>query len=472
VKLLDLHLLAYGPFTDQHLDLSAGTEGLHLVFGPNEAGKSSALRALRALLYGVPERTQDDFRHGKTEMRVGGLVRGADGTELRCYRRKGRKNTLLDEKGDPITDHELARLLGGVAEPLFERLFGIDHEALVSGGQALLDEHGREAEALFGTGLGSTAVHALLETLDEEAQALFAPRASKPLINAALSRLSELDRRQREVTLPARTWDEARKAVETATGRLSQVAAELADAERRHSTLNRIRHSLPDLARREQIRERLAGLGDVPVLEDDFGQRREESLSSRRLAAQSRSKAKVRLEGLRKDATGLEVSEDLLAQADTIDELRDRLGGYHKAANDRPGLIERRATRVEQARQRFAEIRPDLSIDDIERLRPSSTVAEKPWSRRYRGRVRTEKGPPESSKRGGVSSAICHRRYPTRDCSGRSTRRGEQGIWTAPLTGRMRSSSVTKWPVSVISNRWDSGPAPWRICCGRRCLQR
>ena len=68
MKLLDLHLRAYGPFTDRHLDLSAGREGLHVVFGPNEAGKSSALRALRSLLYGVPERTQDDFRHGKTDL--------------------------------------------------------------------------------------------------------------------------------------------------------------------------------------------------------------------------------------------------------------------------------------------------------------------------------------------------------------------------------------------------------------------
>jgi len=370
VKLLDLHLLAYGPFTDQHLDLSAGSEGLHLVFGPNEAGKSSALRALRALLYGVPERTRDDFRHDKTEMRVGGLFRGKDGTELCCYRRKGRKNTLLDAKGDPISEHELARLLGGVAEPLFERLFGIDHEALVSGGQALLDEHGREAEALFGTGLGSTAVHALLETLDEEAQAHFAPRASKPLINAALSRLSEIDRRQREVTLSARKWDEAREAVETASRHLSEIDADLADAERRRGALERIRRSLPALARREQFRERLTGLGDIPVLEEGFGQRREEALSKRRSAAEGRSKAKVRHEGLSKDAAVLEVSDELLAEAEAIDELRDRLGGYRKAARDRPGLVERRATLVEQARQQFAQIRPDLSLDDIERLRP------------------------------------------------------------------------------------------------------
>jgi len=370
VKLLDLHLLAYGPFTDRHLDLSAGSEGLHVVFGPNEAGKSSALRALRALFYGVPERTQDDFRHGKTELKVGGLFRGEDGTELRCYRRKGRKNTLLDANGDPIGEDSLARLLGGVGEPLFERLFGIDHEALVSGGQALLVERGREAEALFGTGLGSNAVHALLESLDQEAQSLFAPRASKPLVNAGLSKLSELERQQREVSLSARGWDEARKAVDTATKRLDDIDAELADAERRRSSLERIRRSLPALARRKLIREQLGNLHDVPVLEDDFGQRREEALSRRRLAAEGRSKAIVRLEGLGKDAAGLDVSEALLTESEAIDELRDRLGGYRKAARDKPALVARRTTLVEQARQRFAEIRPDLSLGDVAHLRP------------------------------------------------------------------------------------------------------
>jgi len=370
VKLLDLHFQAYGPFTDHHLDLSAGSEGLHVVFGPNEAGKSSALRALRALLYGVPVRTQDDFRHAKTELRVGGLFRGTDGTELHCYRRKGRKNTLLDATGDPIDEDRLTRLLGGVAAPLFDSLFGIDHEALVNGGQALLDERGREAEALFGTGLGSTAVHALLGSLEQEAQSLFAQRASKPLINAALGRLSELERQQREVSLSARHWDEAREAADLAAEQLTKIDARLAAEEKRRSTLERIRRSSPALARRDQVRAQLVGLGEVAVLEENFGQRREKALSKRRLALEGRSKAKTRLEGLRQDAAGLEVSEALLTEADAIDEVRDRLGGYRKAARDRPGLIERRATLVEQARQRFAEIRPDLSLDDIDRLRP------------------------------------------------------------------------------------------------------
>ena len=39
-----LRLIAYGPFSDVNLDLSKGREGCHLVYGLNEAGKSSALR--------------------------------------------------------------------------------------------------------------------------------------------------------------------------------------------------------------------------------------------------------------------------------------------------------------------------------------------------------------------------------------------------------------------------------------------
>ena len=50
MKILSLDLLAWGPFTDRSLRFTAGSEGLHVIYGPNEAGKSSALRALRALL--------------------------------------------------------------------------------------------------------------------------------------------------------------------------------------------------------------------------------------------------------------------------------------------------------------------------------------------------------------------------------------------------------------------------------------
>ena len=53
MRILQLNLIAFGPFTDCRLDLAAGQEGLHVVYGPNEAGKSSALRAISDFFFGI-----------------------------------------------------------------------------------------------------------------------------------------------------------------------------------------------------------------------------------------------------------------------------------------------------------------------------------------------------------------------------------------------------------------------------------
>lgn len=54
MKLLKLLLQAYGPFTAKTVDFSTGPVDLHLIYGPNEAGKSSALRAMIDLRFGIP----------------------------------------------------------------------------------------------------------------------------------------------------------------------------------------------------------------------------------------------------------------------------------------------------------------------------------------------------------------------------------------------------------------------------------
>jgi uncharacterized protein YhaN len=370
VKILDLHLRAFGPFTDCDLDLSGGQQGLHLIFGPNEAGKSSALRALRALLYGIPERTGDDFLHDRQDLRVGGRLRGSDGAEVHCVRRKGRKNTLLDRDGKTLPDDVLAPLLAGVDDRLFERLFGIDHEGLVSGGQALLAERGREAEALFGSGLGGVDLNAVLRRLDEEANALFLPRGTKPTINTELHRFAEIEHRQRDVSLSARQWDEARKAVNQARRRLAELDGALALAAGQRHRLERIRRTLPNLARRAQLLELRAGLGEVPGLSAGFGQRRETAVAQRTLALASRSNARTRDADLKEQAAALQVSADLLAEAELIDTLRERLGSHRKADVDRPGLVAERAALAGQAATLLGQLRPDLTLDAAPTLRP------------------------------------------------------------------------------------------------------
>ena len=65
-----LSIPAFGPFTNVALELPPGGADFHLVYGPNEAGKSSLLRAIRNLLYGIHGQTPDNFLHDYKALRI------------------------------------------------------------------------------------------------------------------------------------------------------------------------------------------------------------------------------------------------------------------------------------------------------------------------------------------------------------------------------------------------------------------
>ena len=99
MRFLELQLLRFGHFHDTRLDF-ANDVGLHVIFGANEAGKSTTLRAVSGLLFGIPENTSDHHQYDRRELRIGARLRNQHGDELHIVRRKGRQNTLLtaDEK--------------------------------------------------------------------------------------------------------------------------------------------------------------------------------------------------------------------------------------------------------------------------------------------------------------------------------------------------------------------------------------
>ncbi len=144
MKLMTLNLKAVGPFTDVVLDLSGGEQGLHLIYGPNEAGKTSTLRALSHLLFGFPHLSADNFVHPNDQLRIGGRLRHSGGEELEIIRRRGNRNTLRGpDDSTVVADECLARFLSGMNQETFETLFGIDHERLTQAGEEIRTGQGQ-----------------------------------------------------------------------------------------------------------------------------------------------------------------------------------------------------------------------------------------------------------------------------------------------------------------------------------------
>ena len=99
MRIRELKLIRYGKFTNRTLVLPARERDIHLIVGPNEAGKSTVRTAISDWLFGIPMRTPLAFLHPMPELRLGGIVErfgaGASAAQSLAFERtKGNKNTL------------------------------------------------------------------------------------------------------------------------------------------------------------------------------------------------------------------------------------------------------------------------------------------------------------------------------------------------------------------------------------------
>jgi uncharacterized protein YhaN len=422
VRLLDLHLKAFGPFTDRRLDLSGGTQGLHLVFGRNEAGKSSALRALKALLYGFETRSTDDFVHPKDQLRVGARLRLGDGSEVELLRRKGNRSTLLGPDDETVLDESfLDRCLQGVDEKLFSSLFGLDHDALVQGGQELLAQKGDVGQALFAAGLGTRNLRKVLQDLDAEAEALFLPRGVKPLLNAGAAEFKEARKALADLSLSGRQWEGKRKDLEKRREESAALDRQLAARKAERNRLQRLGRALPRLAERRALLRRREDLGPVVALPADFAERRRAAADSLRAAAESGSHAAADLAELRQEAAGLTVAQAVLDQTETIERVHQGVQLHIKGIADRSRLFGERGELRAAAEALLDEIRPGLTVEEAEALRPGldrwvriqelANQRQALWNERAQARREAD----EAEKGAAAARTACEALAPARD---------------------------------------------------------
>jgi uncharacterized protein YhaN len=370
MRLLRLDLKAFGPFTGRSLVFASEAPGLHIIHGPNEAGKSSSLRALKALLYGFPERTTDNFIHPNSQLLVGGIIRGTDGRELSLLRRKKRKADLLDADGNPLDPDVLSAFLQGIEPALFESLYGIDHQTLVAGGEDILAQKGEVGQALFAAGAGISSLKRILDSLDAEADALFKARGTRQEINRSIREYKDLKKAVREASLPTGRWKEHEKRLHDAEAELSRLEEESRKKSAEVQRLVRLNRALPELAELDSLQHRLRAMGDVPVLPPEFQKEFREVEQNIRETGLRVDKDRVRLEKIRARQSELTCDRKILDHAETVEDLYQRLGAFRDGQRDRGRLDGMRITQRRDAGRLIEEIRPDLKLRDADLLRP------------------------------------------------------------------------------------------------------
>jgi uncharacterized protein YhaN len=369
MKFVRITFRCFGPFEELTLDLS-GPSGFHVVYGPNEAGKSSALRGLHALLFRFPQ-SGDDFRFSYGQFRVHAIMEDAAGATLECVRRKGNKATLraVDEKTE-IPELSLTRFLGGLQQTQFEQLFGLDSKRLVDGGRQIAEGRGDLGEALFAAGAGLTGLRIMAQNLEDRQQALYSFRGRTQPINRAITEYEAQMVAFRENTLPPDRYESAATAAREAEAKAEALRRERTEVRIQLASLQRYQNALPAIQLLQRAQLRLEPVANAPVLAADF----EETLSDSR---KKRETARIKLTSLtaHRDELAQQLRDELppesvLAEEEEIDAI-GRLVAVD--VNQRSESIKAQTRRSEEegkARDIFRELTGTTAWDQMHDLKP------------------------------------------------------------------------------------------------------
>lgn len=353
-----LDLLRYGRFTDTSLDFPDSQSDVHIVFGPNEAGKSTSLAAMEDLLFGIPHNSPYNFVHDYASMRAGGLLKHST-ESLEVRRRKGNKDTLLgpDELPLPSGEGALAPYLGGADQTFFTRMFSLNHERLARGGREILEAKDEVGQTLFSAGSGVAGLHDQIAALAKEADGFWAPRrAGHRKYYQALDALEEADKALREHTVTANKWYETKKALDAAQKVCAELEEEIESLTAEQRKLSRIRRVYRSIHKLSVLEEESTRLGDVKLLPDDADARLEKATQDEANAQSRIEELAGHLERAKTERADLVCDEALLRRADDIQQLHTQRIEVQKERADLPKRRAELGTAVSRMRSLADEL--------------------------------------------------------------------------------------------------------------------
>lgn len=337
MKLLELELTNFGALVHRKLVFDREAPALHLIYGPNEAGKSTTLRAILGLLYDLPHQSADARVFGSEGLRIRARLRDDSGAELSVARVKGRKASLRGMADEPIDESRLAAMLGGLPQSVFRTMFGLDHERLRQGGEQLRLGRGELGESLFQAGLGGAGVHSLLQTLRQEAEELFRPTGRRPALNEAIRSYREASKASRDATTRADSFRAQQEQLEQARARSGELQGQRRALLAEQTRLLRVLRALPGLAKRRELLARHAALGSVVMLAPGSAELRRSAQGELSGAAREHRQLSATMARLQARRAELDIPESLAEVGiDVMRAIRNRLGNHLKALEDLP----------------------------------------------------------------------------------------------------------------------------------------
>lgn len=377
MRLQRLGLEFFGHFTDKWLDFGDRPDGgsdFHLVYGSNEAGKTTVMEGYLRLLYGFRHIEPYDFKHKRPNLKVSATLMLEDG--IREFTRlPGRNNSLIDQSGTTIPETALQGVLSGLAIDDYRKLLCLDDATIEDGGDEIANSKGDIGRLLFSAAAGVSDLSEVLDTVDKRCGDLYKKGGSKSVFAQLKRDLDDVTAQIRETDISVSDYRQRKQTLEDAEALEKEVREERRDKLNSQASLEAIAKAFPVSTKIAELAHELDPLQHFPI-DLDIDPEELVELSKRRVLLEAEQKRLSDLIDEKTEERDAIVSQpemvQILKKLGDLRELRDRCG---TAATDLPRRQIQRDEVIEDMKRSLVDIGlksvdvPDQFVFDLTYLR-------------------------------------------------------------------------------------------------------
>ncbi|MGM8212067.1 AAA family ATPase [Virgibacillus sp. W0430] len=260
IKLKQAYIYGFGPWVDKEMYFP--NESYSLIYGENEAGKSSLQQFILFMLFGLPPKKRQ-FYYPKTSSKMGGrlIVEDRLHGEIEIERldsvQKGAAVCRIN--GNTVKDESwLKEQLAGMNNSIYESIYSFSALDLIQLRKMKSEDFG---EILFNIALtGATNVQAIEKKLDSKLAELFKQAGKIPKINVQIEHLEQMFREWKRLEQEESVYRDKTLQLSQRSEEIEQIQTDINDLRRKLISIQKITHALPTIYRHYQQKEKLEQL--------------------------------------------------------------------------------------------------------------------------------------------------------------------------------------------------------------------
>ena len=347
MKITKAHIYGFGKHENVEIDFR---EDITAIFGNNEAGKSTVMSFIKAILFGFPNRSNKENKYEpRRSTTYGGrlyitLDSGKELSVERVYKKlaHGDVRVFFDD-GSIGNEDDLSFILQGMKASIFQGVFHFGMHDL----QQLEGSNGEDFTdyLLSASIIGNDNIFKLERMLQKEVEELYKPQGKKPLINQKIKEWKECDKSLNDITDLASSQLKLSQEVVEKEKKLQDLTASYEELKKELEEVNQEKELFP-------LYEQYMNATDQITLFQHASHLKHGSLQKWELLTQQEQQLVIeinalvsKMETLEENIKNLSFNEKLLSQTDKINDLYKQ---YTRHMNESEFIFEMKSTIKEE----------------------------------------------------------------------------------------------------------------------------